>query len=202
MPRRTMRSVAFAAGLIGLWVFPATARGPQASFMALAQEITPPRGFAAMCGAQPELCTNARSIHAGAGIDNGILENLHVLDRINRRTNRVVRQEADTRTYGRADLWMPAGAHAKPVGDCEDIAIEKRQQLIKAGFPADRLFLGVVHARRLGLHVVLVARTSSGDLVLDSRADAIRSWRDVPYTWIGAQSGQEPLRWFGIDNLS
>lgn len=146
-----------------------------------------------MCHARPELCARQSPTTVAAAEND-----LRMLDRVNRSVNRGVRQESDLQAYGRPDVWIPAGTGHKAVGDCEDIALEKRGELIKAGFSPSNLFLAVGYGRRIGLHVVLVARTGSGDLVLDSRATEIRIWRDVPYSWIGVQSGQDPGQWFGI----
>ena len=190
------RLAGLAVALSTLFATPAIASRPDL-YIALAQPITPPHGFAAMCETRPDLCTN----EPWAG-ETQITDDLRLLDDVNRTVNHHVRQQSDLRAYGRAELWTPSGRGRRAVGDCEDIAIEKRLELIKAGFPPDNLFLAVGYARRIGLHVVLVARTGSGDLVLDSRAEGIRMWRDVPYSWIGAQSGQDPARWFSIQRAS
>jgi len=190
---RLLRRIGLAICLAGLPAMPAAAYAPRDLFIAFTQPITPPRGFAEMCRTRPDLCTSPPMIAAA-----GITDDLRLLDRVNRSVNHGVRQQDDLRAYGRAEVWIPAGTHRGAVGDCEDIALEKRAELLKAGFPASNLFLAVGYGRRIGLHVVLVARTGSGDLVLDSRAEGIRMWRDVPYSWIGAQSGEDPERWFGI----
>jgi predicted transglutaminase-like cysteine proteinase len=187
--------VGLLACLSCLLSYPATAYQPSGLYMTFAQPILPPKGFVTMCATQPDLCVNPPA--AGAV---GTTDDLRLLERVNRSVNHVVRQEPDLRTYGRAEVWTPAGAGRGAVGDCEDIALEKRGELIKEGFSPRNVFLAVGYARRIGLHVVLVARTGSGDLVLDSRAQEIRSWRNVPYSWIGAQSAEEPARWFGIKN--
>lgn len=191
--RRLIRRIGLAACLSGLLAAPATAYGPRDLFIALSQPITPPKGFSDMCRTRPDLCTSQPDTAAA-----GITDDLRLLDRVNRTVNHVVRQQDDLRIYGRAEVWTPAGTRRGATGDCEDIALQKRAELLKAGFPAGNLFLAVGYARRIGLHVVLVARTGSGDLVLDSRAKDIRVWRDVPYSWVGAQSGEDPTQWFGI----
>ncbi|MEI5687834.1 transglutaminase-like cysteine peptidase [Sphingomonas kyungheensis] len=166
---------------------------PVLSFITLDQPITAPRGFTAMCATRPELCSTVPMTGSAT-----LTDDLRLIDTVNRTVNRRVRQQTDVRTYGRGELWTPAGRGRDARGDCEDIALEKRIELIQAGVPPETLFLAVGYARRIGLHVVLVARTGSGDLVLDSRTEGLRPWRDVPYQWIGAQSGQDPSRWFGI----
>ena len=190
---RLLRRIGLAAGLSAVLATPVAAYVPRDMFIALAQPITPPKGFVEMCQIRPDLCASQPETAAA-----GITDDLRLLDRVNRSVNHVVRQQDDWRAYGRAEVWTPAGARQGAVGDCEDIALEKRAELLKAGYPASNLFLAVGYGRRIGLHVVLVARTGSGDLVLDSRAHDIRVWRDVPYSWVGVQSGHDPAHWFGI----
>jgi predicted transglutaminase-like cysteine proteinase len=60
---------------------------------------------------------------------------------------------------------------AESEGDCEDIAIRKRRDLIEAGFPAEKLSVLVVPG-----HAMLLARTNSGDYLLDSASDRISTW--------------------------
>lgn len=60
---------------------------------------------------------------------------------------------------------------AETEGDCEDIAIRKRRDLIVAGFPAEKLSVLVVPG-----HAMLLARTNAGDYVLDSASDRISTW--------------------------
>jgi predicted transglutaminase-like cysteine proteinase len=60
---------------------------------------------------------------------------------------------------------------AETEGDCEDIAIRKHRDLVKAGFPSDQLSVLVVPG-----HALLLARTDSGDYLLDSNSDRISTW--------------------------
>ena len=117
---------------------------------------------------------------------------------INLRVNRRVIQQSDQSLYGRAELWRPAGSQPGARGDCEDIALQKRLELLAAGFPPDRLFMAVVSTPAIGLHAILLARMSDGDLVLDSRHNLILPWQDTGYTWVSAQSPQDPARWFAV----
>lgn len=120
---------------------------------------------------------------------------LTLLRRINRFVNRGVRQTSDLRTTGRDDLWRRSGVGRGAAGDCEDIAIEKRERLLEAGFPADHLALAVVYARRTGLHTVLVARVGDDDVVLDSRRATLRPWGRTKYRWLAMQSRVSRREW-------
>lgn len=117
---------------------------------------------------------------------------------VNRIVNRRVLQVNDIDLFGEAEHWQRAGTGPNAAGDCEDIAIEKRFELIAAGFPKDRLFFAVAYIPSVGLHTVLVARTGKGDVVLDNRTGAIRRWNATPYTWLGIQSVANPMIWHRI----
>ena len=118
-----------------------------------------------------------------------------LLKRVNARVNANVSQQSDERIYGRAELWRPSGDDRRAAGDCEDIAIQKRLELIDAKFPADRLFFAVVYRSGVGLHTVLVARLDDGDVVLDSRVNYIQKWSSTGYSWVSVQSPTAPSVW-------
>lgn len=118
------------------------------------------------------------------------------LRKINAHVNHRVFQQTDMVLFGRPEVWRPSGDDHHASGDCEDLALEKRVQLIAADFPRERLFMAVVYSRMAGLHAVLVARMAQGDLVLDSRTGAIRRWADTGYEWLSIQSPDDPDRWF------
>jgi len=121
-----------------------------------------------------------------------------LLQGINRLVNGRVRQRTDLEIYGQAEVWRRSGIGKGATGDCEDLAIEKRFELVDAGFPADHLSFAVVYAHGVGLHTVLVAHLSSGDYVLDSRTPYIQPWADTPYSWIGIQSTEDPMAWHAV----
>ena len=118
-----------------------------------------------------------------------------LLKRVNLNVNRVVRQRTDAEIYGASEFWTPSGSNRGARGDCEDIAIEKRLQLVAAGFDPARLAYATVYTRRTGLHTVLIARTDAGDMVLDSWSNRIQPWQRTPYSWVNVQSMRDPLVW-------
>jgi predicted transglutaminase-like cysteine proteinase len=118
-----------------------------------------------------------------------------LLSRVNTHVNGHVHQQSDLATYGVAELWRPSGDGPHAVGDCEDLAIEKRIELLAAHFPPQRLFFAVVYARDIGLHTVLVARLDSGDVVLDSRSPFIEPWSRTPYSWLAIETPGAPQVW-------
>jgi len=156
--------------------------------------VAAPNGFVAMCAAQPDACNDVR---VDSTLVSSDLEKL--LRHVNRLVNRHVRQVSDAARFVRNDVWQASGIGRGATGDCEDIALEKRKLLVEAGVSPDRLFLAVAYGRgRGGLHLVLIARTDDGDVVLDSRSATIMPWSNAPYTWIAIQSADQPRLWFSV----
>ena len=114
------------------------------------------------------------------------------LQRVNASVNAAVREVPDALSEGGEDVWMPATA----VGDCEDIAILKKQRLLDLGWPASSLLLTVVSepGSEEG-HTLLTVRTDRGDLVLDNLTDGIRQWWNTPYRYYARQAVGGTGRW-------
>lgn len=123
---------------------------------------------------------------------------LALLKKINQRVNGRVVQRRDSLVFGEAELWRRSGVGQGAMGDCEDLAIEKRLQLVAEGFAPEKLAYAVVYDRSVGLHTVLVARTRDGDVVLDSATPYVTPWDKARYSWISVQSMEAPGRWFSV----
>ena len=121
-----------------------------------------------------------------------------LLERVNGRVNARVHQQSDLASFGVPELWRPSGVGPGAVGDCEDLALEKRVELLAARFPPERLFLAVVWRRDAGLHTVLVARLDGGDVVLDSRVDYIEPWDRAGYNWVIVEAPGRPQEWRAV----
>lgn len=118
-----------------------------------------------------------------------------LLDSVNKLVNGRVRQRPDIQIYATAEHWARSGVGNGAQGDCEDLAIEKRYQLIAQGFDGKRLSFAVVYSRQTKLHTVLIARTAEGDMVLDSDTPWIRRVDQTDYSWISVQSPENGMRW-------
>jgi predicted transglutaminase-like cysteine proteinase len=92
--------------------------------------------------------------------------------------------------YANWTIWPAAG-------DCNDYAVTKRHQLIEMGWPEETLRLAVVKVDGQG-HLVLVARLSEGDVVLDNLSATVKPWNTLGYEWISMQSGSNPRFWVAI----
>jgi predicted transglutaminase-like cysteine proteinase len=90
-----------------------------------------------------------------------------------------VRWAHDLDTMRVADLWANAGETLeRGAGDSEDIAIVAMQVLKAAGWnPAD-LYISIGREKKVGTHVVLLARAPSGFYVLDDRANRAMTPRE------------------------
>ncbi|MGE4409810.1 MAG: transglutaminase-like cysteine peptidase [Sphingobium sp.] len=123
---------------------------------------------------------------------------LKQLKKVNNLVNHHVRQVYDSVATGQDELWRPSGVGRGAVGDCEDLALEKMLQLRALGYPQSATALAVAYVRGVGLHVVLVVRTSEGDMILDSMTDAIKPWQKLSYNWLRVQSPNDPNRWHRV----
>ena len=87
-------------------------------------------------------------------------------------------------------------------GDCNDYAVTKRHLLLQRGWPSRALLLAEVVTGWGDHHLVLVARTSNADLVLDNLSERVRDWTATPYTWVRAQMPGEPSLWARVESPS
>ena len=97
------------------------------------------------------------------------------------------------KSYGATleDRWTIA----PQMGDCNDYAVTKRHELLKRGWPSSALLLAEVVMPSGGHHLILVARTSSGDLLLDNLSPMVRPWTQARYQWVRIQSPANPAFW-------
>jgi len=83
-------------------------------------------------------------------------------------------------------------------GDCNTFALEKRRELLARGWPETALLLTSAVTETGEGHLVLIARTSAGDLVLDNRLAEVVDWSRLPYRWVSRQSEQRLTLWVSI----
>ena len=121
-------------------------------------------------------------------------ENSALLDRVNRSVNAAI--APIQKSYGRnlKEAWTIA----PPAGDCNDYAVTKRHELLRSGLPAKALRLAAVKTRSGIGHLVLLAATTGGELVLDNLTDAIVPWQNADYRWIKIQSAGDAGSWYAV----
>ena len=101
-----------------------------------------------------------------------------------------VKWSTDLETMHVADLWANAGETLRRgAGDSEDIAIVQMQALKAAGFNPRDLYISIGRRKPVGAHIVLLARTPDGFMVLDDRIGrpmpALSSSQFTPVLTIG-----------------
>ena len=117
-----------------------------------------------------------------------------LLNRVNHDVNASIVPAVKSYGTDLRDGWKLAPAS----GDCNDYAVTKRHDLIESGLPARALRLSVVKTASGTGHLVLVAATTQGDVVLDNLTEAIRPWRKTSYQWLKIQSSTDARFWYEI----
>lgn len=118
-----------------------------------------------------------------------------IISRINKTVNDTIEQVEDLDHFGVVEFWTyPVDGK----GDCEDLVLLKRRQLIEAGMPRQALLITVVRDEQGAGHAVLTVRTDRGDYVLDNKTDKILGWRSTGYSFVKRQSQENPSVWVSI----
>jgi len=148
-----------------------------------------PTGYYAMCADHPNLC-RARSGRIATSRDGSVVLTGVALDQLN--AVNVGVNGAIEPAY--RDAWTPE----ESAGDCKDYAMTKRQRLIESGWPSSALPIAIVRTSRGEEHLVLVARTSLGDFVLDNLADSMPLWSSSSYSWEKILSPADNITWRAV----
>lgn len=120
-----------------------------------------------------------------------------LVNAINRRLNREIRQVSDRQLYGMEDFWnRPEGS--RPQGDCEDYVLAKRAALIEQGVPAAALSIAIVETRWGESHAVLLLASDRGEFILDSLSAWVVRWDRADYAWRERQLPGRPFDWVRV----
>jgi predicted transglutaminase-like cysteine proteinase len=193
----------FTALVVGLAAFggpgaadfsnPSVAQDRGSPWMRVFGVTQPPYGVVEFCNRDPSECREGPLEDQRR---QGSREELALLERVNRDTNREIEPVSDQDLYGVTEYWtLPRNGR----GDCEDYALLKRQKLIAAGWPASALLMTVVLDEKGEGHAILTARTVAGDYVLDNKTDDMKMWHKTPYRFIMRQSYLNPKVWMSLD---
>lgn len=117
----------------------------------------PPAGFQFYC-----LKSDCRP--SGAASAPYSVELMADLRKVTEDINRKVIYRPDRR-----EKWRVAATS----GDCEDIAMAKREALIRMGYPASALRMAVGYTRKGEYHAFLVVVTNRGKFVLDNLTNEV-----------------------------
>ena len=147
-----------------------------------------PVGAAEFCKTHRDECRPNAVVVPAVNLDEASWSQLLT---VNATVNQTVVPVTDQELYNVSEFWTYPNGY----GDCEDIALEKRRDLISAGWPASTLLMAVVRERNGDGHAVLMVRTDRGDLVLDNQEGQVRVWNETPYHYIKRQSQADAGKW-------
>jgi predicted transglutaminase-like cysteine proteinase len=172
----------------------ATLAAARAPFMTVSGLTSQPIGHYEFCQSHAAEChiTSARETRVRLTPDLW-----NQLVGINSVVNRNVVPATDMEMFGREEVW----AYPVKEGDCEDVALEKRRELIAKGWPVGALLMTVVRRDNGEGHAVLTVLTDRGDLVLDNLEAQVRIWSDTPYRFVKRQSALDSGQWAAIEDL-
>ena len=179
-------NLTFAAALLGL-LAASTLPARAGSAIATGPAVVPPSGFIHFCVKHAEECLlNGQD---ATRIELTTARQAELRD-VQARVNGAI-EPRENATH----VWEYARDGR---GDCNTFALTKRRALIALGWPEETLLLAAVYTEHNEGHLVLVARTSQGDLVLDNRLPRIVEWTVLPYRWVSMQSQASPARWVRV----
>ncbi|WP_170790867.1 transglutaminase-like cysteine peptidase [Ruegeria lacuscaerulensis] len=185
----TARAVGLAALASGALFAPAPAEARENSFIQTAVSSPPPSGARQLCRQYTWACSSKRSVVLTSQ------QEMQIVSRVNRRVNATTREVTDQSQYRTRERWaLPTSLG----GDCEDFALLKKRDLIRAGIDPSKLLIATVLDRQRNAHAVLVYRSASGDLVLDNLTNRIKRWSDTRYFFLRMQDPRKPSSWVGV----
>jgi predicted transglutaminase-like cysteine proteinase len=192
-----MRKAAFIGlGMLLAGLSPVLAQSlPLTTAALVTTDTLAPIGWVQFCGENPAEC-DVRSLPAiPALLDD---RRWKQLVKINRDVNDAVEPVSDLEQWGTIEKWSYPTAGK---GDCEDYVLEKRRQLLNAGWPRQALLITVVRDKKGDGHAVLTVKTDRGDFVLDNQEAKVKSWADTGYRFIKRQSEAHPNKWVSLGGV-
>ncbi len=178
-------------GLFGLAAPVAAVDFSHPAFIQASALTSIPIGAAEFCSARPVECAPVGKLVEAVALDQ---ESWDLLVSVNAQANNAIVPITDRDLYNVEEFWTYPNGY----GDCEDIALAKRRDLIAAGWPASTLLMTVVRQANGEGHAVLLVRTDRGDFVLDNQHGTIALWRDTPYLFLKRQSQANPAQWIDL----
>jgi len=156
------------------------------------QPTLPPMAFTQFCLKYATECKPQRMVFRG-GRTKLTAERWAELKSVNRQVNTQIRPERNTEGLA-GEKWL-----ISPVsGDCNDYAVTKRHDLIAKGWAPRNVLLSEVVTTWGEHHLVVVVRTTTGDLVMDSLSGGIMPWQRTPYQWVRIQTPANPNYWASL----
>lgn len=157
-----------------------------AAFLQQGRETVAPFAHVRFCLASPAECRDG----SGESTVELSAAKLNLLKSVNRRVNAAIVPE------------MPDGPETWVInperGNCHDYAVTKRHELVRAGWPSASLRLAVAYTRSGIGHLVVIVRTTEGDLVLDNLTDRIVAWNKSGLRFVSVEASDKPRVWYAI----
>ena len=133
--------------------------------------------YASYCNRHPDHCDLS-----GPRLVEFTRNTLQVLKSTNTAANQSINYSmTDKELYGLEEYWaFPSDGF----GDCEDIALYKRERLVELGLPRGAMTIAIVHHRaNMSPHAVLLIETTAGTYLLNSFTDDVVLWHEAPYNF-------------------
>ncbi len=93
---------------------------------------------------------------------------------------KTVKYMTDKEQYNKLEEWTDCSTGK---GDCEDFALQFRQDLEALGWPEDCMGRATCFTEDNEFHCVLLVNTDKGTYVLDNRFKTVMAWKDCNYRW-------------------
>lgn len=199
MRRKTLRRLAFTVGILS-GAFLAAGSGlaaPRTAMMEVTGKTAQPIGHYEFCQSHRAECIVKTRRDPRVRLTP---KEWNELVAVNADVNRQVKASTDEEIYGVPEYWAYPDKIGE--GDCEDLALLKRRDLIKDGWPTGALLMTVVRQRNGDGHAVLTVLTDRGDLVLDNLNPRVLVWNDTDYEYVKRQSEYDSGQWVGINDNS
>ena len=155
-----------------------------------------PMAYTQFCMRYKDQCKTERIVFRGGPV-RLTEQRWEDLKEVNRSVNSAIVPEPNTEGLA-GEKWLINPAS----GDCNDYAVSKRSRLLARGWPARALLLSEVVTSWGEHHLILVVRTSAGDLLLDNLTPQIRPWVRAPYRWVRMQTPKNPNFWASLGSRS
>ena len=176
------------AGFIGM----TRALGPMVKRISFNNYTLPPMAFTQFCLRYADQCKPERVVFRGGPV-RLTTERYDDLKDVNEAVNGSIAPERNTEGLA-GEKWLINPSR----GDCNDYAVSKRSELLARGWPTRALLLSEVVTGWGEHHLVLVVRTSAGDLVLDNLTAQIRPWSRPGFLWVRIQTPKNPNFWASL----
>jgi predicted transglutaminase-like cysteine proteinase len=185
-------TLAFVGTILGLLAAPA-AEGADGAFMVTTGTTAQPIGHYEFCRRYADECVERSAVRTRIQLTPALWNELVA---VNASVNLTVKAATDDEIFGRAEYW----AYPDLAGDCEDLVLLKRRELIGRGWPTGTLLITVVRQTNGEGHAVLTVLTDRGDLILDNLQPRVLVWNETDYAYVKRQSEMYAGGWIAIED--